>query len=95
MVALTAGLAGSPVLACDDHQARTVSYFKEHQDEMKAVLAKCEDNPGGARHDDECINAHVAREKVSYDEYLKSAKPAKVWTGSDFRDWADKQKAKQ
>lgn len=43
------------------HPARTVSWFKAHPAEARQKNAECDDNPGAAMHDAECINADQAR----------------------------------
>lgn len=58
--------ATSPALtpqeaAAVPHAIRTVSWFKAHQAEARQKNAECDDNPGAAMHDAECINADQAR----------------------------------
>lgn len=56
-------LVAVPALAHADTQ--TKSWFVAHPDIRKETNARCQDNPGGARHDDNCINA-AAAEEVAY-----------------------------
>lgn len=51
---------------------RTVTYFETHQDEMQTKLAFCNDNPGTALRDAECMNADQASGIVSADQLLSS-----------------------
>ena len=39
----------------------TRSYYREHVEERKARLKWCDDNPGIARHDNDCLAASAAR----------------------------------
>jgi hypothetical protein len=58
--------ADSPALTEHDaasvpRPVRTVSWFKAHPAEARRKNAECDDNPGVAMHDAECINADQAR----------------------------------
>jgi hypothetical protein len=58
--------ASPSVLAHQDAAAvprpvHTVSWFKAHRAEARQKNAECDDNPGEAMHDVECINADQAR----------------------------------
>jgi len=43
-----------------DTSKYTVSYFKEHKEERKATLERCNNDPGRLRNDPLCVNAHEA-----------------------------------
>ena len=51
---------------------RTVTWFTEHQDEMRAKAALCNDNPGVGQHDPECTNALAAKSDVGFDALINS-----------------------
>jgi hypothetical protein len=58
--------AAAPALTQQDgaaapHPVRTVSWFKAHKTEARQKNAECDDNPGAAMRDAECINADQAR----------------------------------
>lgn len=54
--------------------AHTVTWYEAHPTEIKAKLAACYDNPGGAIHDPECANADTAQGKLEATQ--KSLVPA-------------------
>lgn len=39
---------------------RTVAWYKENKEELKIMLAKCDENPGGLMETPNCINAAQA-----------------------------------
>jgi hypothetical protein len=49
---------------------RSTSWFQAHQSEMMQKIATCNDNPGGARTDPECVNADEVKRKIDYDAYI-------------------------
>jgi len=51
---------------------RTVTWFEAHQDEMRAKVALCDDNPGLGQHDTECPNALAAKLDVGFDNFINS-----------------------
>src|SRR6185369_662105 len=40
--------------------ARTVTYYREHADERKAMVELCADDPGTRAQDPDCVNAQQA-----------------------------------
>ncbi len=52
---------------------RTVSWFEAHPSEMRQKFAACNDNPGGAMADPECVNASDANDHVSLSRMLRGA----------------------
>ncbi|MDY4284354.1 MULTISPECIES: EexN family lipoprotein [Xanthomonas] len=58
---LTCGLALSS--QANANTPKTVSYYSEHGEERKAVLARCRDNPGELRETPDCVNAERADAK--------------------------------
>ena len=56
-----AGAAAAPV--------RTVSWYRQHQADLKQKLAACNDNPGAAMTDVECQNAAEAKSQIDTDEF--------------------------
>lgn len=61
LAALACGLAvSSQALAATP---KTVNYYAEHNEERKAVLARCRDNPGELRETPDCVNAERADAK--------------------------------
>jgi len=54
------------------HAVRTVTWFKEHQNDMRSKAALCDDNPGVGQNDPECQNAQAAMLDVSLDNFIKS-----------------------
>ncbi|MBB5876171.1 EexN family lipoprotein [Xanthomonas sp. 3498] len=42
---------------------KTVSYYSEHGEERRVVLARCRDNPGELRDTPDCVNAERADAK--------------------------------
>ena len=57
-----------------DTSKYTVSYFKEHKEERKATLERCNNDPGRLRNDPLCVNAHEADFKDSIGD-LRSLPP--------------------
>jgi hypothetical protein len=57
---------------------QTVDWYKEHEPEMKAMLAKCATNPGQLGATPNCINANKAFEqrRISGPSAFDSMKPA-------------------
>jgi hypothetical protein len=51
---------------------RDVAWFKANQPEMQAKLAGCNNNPGLAMSDPECMNADKASSDISIDKLLAS-----------------------
>ena len=56
-----AGVAAAPV--------RPVSWYRQHQSDLKQKLAACNDNPGAAMIDVECQNAAEAKSQIDMDEF--------------------------
>ena len=50
--------------ACDN--PKTVSYYVEHPDEMKAKLEECNDDITKLAKDGDCINARGAKKKLFF-----------------------------
>lgn len=48
---------------------RTVSWYRQHQSDLKQKLAACNDNPGAAMTDVECQNAAEAKSQIDMDEF--------------------------
>ena len=48
---------------------RTVSWYRQHQSDLKQKLAACNDNPGAAMTDMECQNAAEAKSQIDMDEF--------------------------
>ena len=48
---------------------RTVSWYRQHQSDLKQKLAACNDNPGAAITDAECQNAAEAKSQIDMDEF--------------------------
>jgi len=44
---------------------KTVSWYVAHPDARAKVYALCQDNPGQARHEPNCLNAFAAIQKAS------------------------------
>ncbi|MEJ1961046.1 MAG: EexN family lipoprotein [Gammaproteobacteria bacterium] len=59
MVLLSASVM---VFACsrEEEPARTVSWFQQHPDERKAMVARCADDPGRLAKTPNCVNAQQA-----------------------------------
>ena len=49
-------------------QAKTVSWFLDHRDELAATLTGCGDNPGELEKTPLCVNANEARNRVTIQE---------------------------
>lgn len=47
---------------------RTVSWYRQHQSDLKQKLAACNDDPGAAMTDVECQNAAEAKSQIDMDE---------------------------
>jgi hypothetical protein len=47
----------------------TVSWYRQHQPDLKQKLATCNDNPGAAMTDVECQNAAEAKSQIDMDEF--------------------------
>jgi hypothetical protein len=60
---IAAGASGMWYLtkAAPPPPVHTVSWFRAHLAEAKKKNAECDNNPGGARTDPECINADQVR----------------------------------
>lgn len=56
-----AGAAAAPL--------HTVSWYRQHQSDLKQKLAVCNDNPGAAMTDVECQNAAEAKSQIDMDEF--------------------------
>jgi hypothetical protein len=48
---------------------RTVSWYRQHQSDLKQKLVACNDNPGAAITDVECQNAAEAKSQIDMDEF--------------------------
>lgn len=48
---------------------RTVSWYRQHQSDLKQKLAACNDDPGAAMTDVECQNAAEAKSQIDMDEF--------------------------
>jgi hypothetical protein len=51
------------IVACSPEApepSNTVSYYREHPEERKAMMARCSDDPGGMGQTANCINAKQA-----------------------------------
>lgn len=57
LVALLLALLCSPVFAETPQDVKGVKWYQEHPEERKAMLDRCNDNPGQLRNDPNCINA--------------------------------------
>jgi hypothetical protein len=54
------------VAGCSPEEpVRTVSWFREHPEERKAILARCSDDPGHLRQTPNCVNASQAEGQES------------------------------
>lgn len=53
-------------------QARTVSYFLAHRDELKQRYAACQDNPALELTDSDCINAVEAKDRADLADFRRS-----------------------
>jgi len=76
---LTAALALT--LAGCKEKVHTVEWFKEHEAEREAQLAKCQSNPGELAETPNCINAgHAASSLLNWGSIFApfSAAPAKT-----------------
>ena len=64
--------------ACNEsdrsQQAKTVSWFFDHRDELQATLKACRDNPGERGNTPDCINANEARNKITIQEMKDALK---------------------
>lgn len=49
---------------CHSQTTHTVDWYKQHQKERKATLARCENNPGELMATPDCKNASTAQDKV-------------------------------
>ncbi|MFY3456770.1 MULTISPECIES: EexN family lipoprotein [Pseudomonadota] len=57
------------VSACGDNTpAQTVDWYKAHASERKAMIAKCEANPGEFAASANCINAKTAANHLAVDK---------------------------
>lgn len=54
--------------------AKTVSWFIEHRDELRATLKACRDNPGALGKTHDCVNASAARDKITVQEMKDALK---------------------
>src|SRR3569833_2811103 len=61
VVALLSVTACSP----ESEPPRTVSWFEQHPEERKALLAKCQDDPGRLAETPNCVNASQAEGQAS------------------------------
>lgn len=72
-IAVAAALTG-----CNEsdrsQQAKTVSWFFDHRDELQATLKACRDNPGERGNTPDCINANEARKKITVQEMKDALK---------------------
>jgi hypothetical protein len=59
VILLSASLS---VLACarEEEPAQTVSWFQEHPEERRAMVARCADDPGRLAQTPNCVNARQA-----------------------------------
>ena len=62
---VSAIVIGLSACSPDADAARTVSWFEQHSDERKAVLAKCQDDPGHLAQTPNCMNASEAEGRAS------------------------------
>ena len=53
---------------------RTVTWFKQHETEMREKLGACNDNPGVAMHDPECFNASDANDKIGLERMMNEGR---------------------
>ncbi len=59
-------LAVLPIIAmsgCKEEIVHDVAWFKEHKQELKVQLEKCNNNPGELQKSKNCINATAAQEE--------------------------------
>ena len=47
----------------------SVSWYREHQSDLKQKLAACSDNPGAAMTDADCQNAAEAKSQIDLEEF--------------------------
>lgn len=55
-------------------EARTVSWYVAHPSEANAKVSVCNDDPGNAQSDPECLNAATATEKIGINQLLSGMK---------------------
>jgi hypothetical protein len=58
----------------EDEPARTVSWFREHPEERKAMVTRCADDPGRLGQTPNCINAKQA-ESIEGIGHMKDLPP--------------------
>ena len=56
-------------MAAAAEQARTVSWYRQHQAVLKKELTACADNPGSAMTDPDCQNAAEAKSQLDIEEF--------------------------
>lgn len=54
----------SPEKKVEEEVVRTVSWYKENKEELKIMLAKCDENPGELMETPNCINAAQAQAQL-------------------------------
>ena len=62
---------------------KTVAYYTEHNEERKAVLARCRDNSGELRETPDCVNAERADAKKALAR--RGHLDLKTLTAEDFK----------
>lgn len=65
------------ITACSE--VKSVEWYKEHPDEMKSVLMKCELKQGSSQ-DQNCLNAKEAKGKSYMDKMLGG------WQGREIKE---------
>lgn len=59
----------APGMVAAAEPARTVSWYRQHQTDLKKELATCNDNPGSAMTDPDCQNAAEAKSQLDIEEF--------------------------
>jgi len=77
-LAISLIIVAAALTGCNDaemhQQARTVSWFFDHRNELHATLKACRDNPGEHGNTPDCINANEARKKLVVQEMKDALK---------------------
>lgn len=67
---LVAGVLLAGLIGCKEDepaaQVQTVDWYKAHQAERAAILAKCKDNPGQLAATPNCVNASRAESSATW-----------------------------
>ena len=90
MVMRTCLLGAAAILVSAASPTRTVSWYMWHPEELRNTMARCDNDPGHARTDPDCINASSAKQKNEAYEVMRFTGRA---AGGGAPGWANQEKA--